>query len=621
LAAEIMTFQSLQQLLAVRVRTALESAFAHEHLGQLTAEQLDEFASVAKIVIQKPKQADLGDYATPVAMALAKPSRSNPLALAENIASELQSPDYMAEVAKPGFVNIRFSEAFLAAQLEQVLILGDGYGRTQADKSEKILLEFVSANPTGPLHVGHGRWAALGSSLANILGFAGYEVDCEFYINDAGNQMQILGESLKVRYLQALGEAIELPANAYRGKDIQEIAAELVTEVGESKRDADVAWFSRHAEDKELSRQKEVLAEFRTEFDQWYSERSLHAADAVEETFKDFDARGMLYRATQSRQESSGEITHRSTKVRKTPENDENPEGAEAVYFRSADFGDENDRVLRKATGQFTYITPDIAYHRDKYNRGYDRLIDILGADHHGYVPRMRAAIQALGHPGDSFEVLLGQMVRLFKTNPETGEKEEMRMSKRTGDLVSVEDLIEEVGVDAARWFLLSQSLNSTINFDLDLAKSEKFDNPVYYVQYNHARCCSILRKAPERGMSLPQNYTFLKPDGSAWLVETPERTLILRLIAAPDEIRFAAIDRTPQRLTQYAYELASDMSQFYENCPTLPPLADKVELGLRYTRLGLVDATRQVLANVLTLLGIEPKTRMERIAVSEETV
>jgi arginyl-tRNA synthetase len=614
-----MTFQSLQQLLAARVRTALESAFAHGHLGQLTAEQLDEFGSVSKIVIQKPKQVDLGDYATPVAMALAKPSRSNPLALAESIASELQSPDYTVEVAKPGFINIRFSEAFLAAQLEQVLILGNDYGRTQADKSEKILLEFVSANPTGPLHVGHGRWAALGSSLANILGFAGYEVDCEFYINDAGNQMQILGESLKVRYLQALGETLELPANAYRGKDIQEIAAELVAEVGESKRDADVAWFSRYAEDKELSRQKAVLAEFRTEFDQWYSERALHAADAVEETFKDFDARGMLYRATQSRQEASGEITHRSTKVRKTPENDENPEGTEAVYFRSADFGDENDRVLRKATGQFTYITPDIAYHRDKYNRGYDRLIDILGADHHGYVPRMRAAIQALGHPGDSFEVLLGQMVRLFKTNPETGEKEEMRMSKRTGDLVSVEDLIEEVGVDAARWFLLSQSLNSTINFDLDLAKSEKFDNPVYYVQYNHARCCSILRKAPERGMPLPEHYAFLKSDGNPWLIETPERTLSLRLIAAPDEIRFAAIDRTPQRLTQYAYELASDMSQFYENCPTLPPLADKVELGLRYARLGLVDATRQVLANILTLLGIEPKTRMERIVVSEE--
>jgi arginyl-tRNA synthetase len=614
-----MTFQSLQQLLAVRVRSALESAFSHGHLGQLTTEQLDEFGSVSKIVIQKPKQADLGDYATPVAMALAKPSRSNPLALAESIASELQSSDYTVEVAKPGFINIRFSEAFLAAQLEQVLILGDNYGRTQADKPEKILLEFVSANPTGPLHIGHGRWAALGSSLANILGFAGYEVNREFYINDAGNQMQILGESLKVRYLQALGETLELPANAYRGKDIQEIADELVAEVGESKQDADVAWFSRYAENKELSRQKAVLAAFRTEFDQWYSERSLHAADAVEETFKDFDARGMLYRATQSRQEASGEITHRSTKVRKTPENDENPEGAEAVYFRSADFGDENDRVLRKATGQFTYITPDIAYHRDKYNRGYDRLINILGADHHGYVPRMRAAIQALGHPGDSFEVLLGQMVRLFKTNLETGEKEEMRMSKRTGDLVSVEDLIEEVGVDAARWFLLSQSLNSTINFDLDLAKSEKFDNPVFYVQYNHARCCSILRKAPEREMPLPKNYAFLKSDGSSWLVETPERTLILRLIAAPDEIRFAAIDRTPQRLTQYAYELASDMSQFYENCPTLPPLADKVELGLRYARLGLVDATRQVLANILTLLGIEPKTRMDRIAVSEE--
>ncbi len=603
-----MTTTSLQQRLALVVHDALKSALDAGELGQLAA-----LPAVQEITIQKPKQPELGDYATPVAMALAKPSRLAPIAIAEAIARYLVSDDLKVEVAKPGFINIRLSQSFLTRELETILQSQADYGRTSPDKPERVLLEYVSANPTGPLHVGHGRWAAIGSSLERMLKFAGYDVDSEFYINDAGNQMQLLGASLQARYLQALGQAVEMPQKGYMGSSIKELAAQLVSEVGAAKQEAPLDWFTAYGESEMLKQQKETLETFRTKFDRWYSERTLHAAEAVEETLKDLEDRGMLYRAAKSRQEESGDITHRSAKVQQPVAalEDDGAGGGEAVFFKSADFGDEMDRVVKKADDRLTYLSADIAYHRDKYNRGYDRLINIWGADHHGYVARMKAAVQALGHPETSLEILLGQLVRLFRANPETGEKEEVRMSKRTGDIVTVDDLIEEVGVDAARWFLLSQSLNTTVNFDLDLAKAEAFNNPVFYVQYAHARCCSILRKAVERDMPIPAHFQFLKPDQSPWLETPQEQALIRRLIAAPDEFRLAALDRTPQRLTQYAYELASDLSQFYEHCPILPPLAEDVVLERRYARLGLVVATRQVLANTLYLLGIEPRESM----------
>ncbi|UFP93974.1 arginine--tRNA ligase [Gloeobacter morelensis] len=601
-----MTALSLQQRLAKSIDIALGTAFEAGQLGQLT-----QLSARPSIVVEKPKVPEHGDYATPVAMSLAKPCRLAPLTIAEAIASHLTGDEIAVEVAKPGFINLRLGHRFVAAELQRILELKGDYGRTVPEQPERILLEFVSANPTGPLHLGHGRWAAIGSSLERILQFAGYTVDSEFYINDAGNQMQLLGLSLKQRYLQALGEAVELPDGSYKGSYLKELAEQLAAAQGDSLRDEPVAWFSAYAEGRLLEQQKITLQQFRTGFDRWYSERSLHQAGAIEAALADLEARGMLYRATCSRQEQSGEITGRSKKVQTPHAFDEEDGGGEALFFKAADFGDEMDRVVKRADGNSTYLAADIAYHWDKYQRGYGRLINIWGADHHGYVPRMKAVAQALGHPADSLEILIGQMVRLFKTNPATGQKEEMRMSKRRGELVSIDDLIEEVGVDAGRWFLLSQSLNTTVNFDLDLAQSEKFDNPVFYVQYNYARCCSILRKAPERGMPIPARFEFLKPDGSAWLETPQERALALRLLAAPDEYRFAAIDRAPQRLTQFAYELASDVSQFYEHCPILPPLAEDLQPALRYARLGLVVATRQVLATTLTLLGIEPRESM----------
>ncbi|AGY60127.1 arginyl-tRNA synthetase [Gloeobacter kilaueensis JS1] len=600
---------SIQQRLASRIYEALKAAFAAGKLGALA-----ELPAPAAIVVEKPKRPELGDYATPVAMSLAKPSRLAPLAIAEAVAAELTEADLIASVAKPGFINIQLADRFLMAEVGQILALGAEYGQTIPEKAERILLEFVSANPTGPLHIGHGRWAAVGSALAQILRFAGHTVSTEFYINDAGNQMQLLGQSFRARYLEAIGEPAEFPTRGYAGIYLKELAQTLAHQQGKALHHEPVEWFTAYAEEQLLAQQRSTLATFQTTFDRWYSERSLHAAGAVEAALKDLSERGMLYEATQSRQEQTGELTGRSSKVKANAIFDEEADGngSEAVYFKAADFGDEMDRVVRRADGRTTYLAADIAYHWDKYRRGYDRLINVWGADHHGYVPRLKAAVQALGHPADSLEILLGQLVRLFRTDPATGEKVEIRMSKRTGELVSVDDLIAEVGVDAGRWFLLSQSMGTTISFDLDLAASEKFDNPVFYVQYNHARCCSILRKAPERGVPVPEHFDLDQPDGSPWLTTAPqERSLMLRLIAAPDEFRFAAAFREPQRLTQYAYDLASDLSQFYEHCPILPPLAADLPDGLRLARLGLVSATRQVLATTLGLLGIEPRESM----------
>lgn len=586
---------SLQQRLALRVHQALERAWTAGLLGQLA-----ELPRAESIVIQKAK-VEHGDYATPVAMALAKPSRLAPFAIAEAIVAQLQSGDIHSEVAKPGYLNLRLGDGFLAAELETILTQKENYGRTQPEVPRRILLEYVSANPTGPLHVGHGRWAAIGSTMARLLDFAGHQVDSEFYINDAGNQMQLLGASLHARYLQALGAAVEMPEKAYQGSYIKEIALQLVAQYQDSKRDAPLDWFTSYAEARLLAQQQQTLSAFRTEFTQWFSERTLHESGAIEQTLSDFDERGFLYQAVKPRE--AGTRPDKPSQAE-----GEDTGGGEALFFKSADFGDDRDRVVRRAGGQLTYLAADIAYHRDKYARGYDHLIDIVGADHHGYVSRMKAAAQALGHPADSLELLVGQLVKLYRQNPETGDKEEVRMSKRTGELVTVDDLIEEVGVDATRWFLLSQSLNSAVNFDLDLAKEEGFSNPVFYVQYAHTRCCSILRTAEAEGITVPERIEFLDSTGQGLLVQPQERNLIQRLIAAPDEFRLSADDRTPQRLTQYVYDLAGDLSQFYEHCRILR--AD-LSAELQLARLGLVMVTRQVLANTLTLLGIEPKEVM----------
>jgi len=483
------------------------------------------------------------------------------------------------------------------------LRLGDDFGKTATPHPERILLEYVSANPTGPLHVGHGRWAAVGSTLANLLRWTGHQVEREFYINDAGNQLRLLGQSLEVRVRQLQGEEVALPEDGYHGSYLIDIARRLLEQVQAGVRPlpASLEEYIEFAYEEILAWQKQTLQQLRTEFDHWFSERCLHTPDpqtglsAIQQALQELQERGFLYRA-------------------RAPRGEDPKLGAEeAVYFKTQEFGDDKDRVVQKADGSFTYLAADIAYHRDKVRRGYQRLINILGSDHHGYIGRLRAAVAAF-NPEVKLEILIGQFVKLFKADPETGEKVEVRMSKRTGNFVSLNDLIEDpeigVGVDAARWFLLSSSMDSPINFDLDLAVKQTFDNPVVYVHYSHARCCTLLRRLQEEEKVKLTDEVTLTEQRRLPYREPEERALLLRLLALPDELIAAAEERAPHKIIRYAEAVAADFNKFYDNCRILPLL--KEDPLLAQARIQLVQATRQVLFNVLTgILGLSAPESM----------
>jgi arginyl-tRNA synthetase len=605
-----LTGQTFQDQLRQTLYAALQEAFAAGQLGQLA-----QIPTSSEVVFQPPKNPTYGDYASPIALSLAKPAGLNPLQIAETLVEYLDRSEFIAEVAKPGFINFKVQDSLLAKQLALILEQGSDYGRTTLAKPRKILLEFVSANPTGPLHVGHGRWAAIGSTLANLLRFAGNEVTTEFYINDAGNQMSLLGQSLGVRYLQELGYEATMPEKGYQGDYIRDLAQTLILEWKDIKASAPVDWFTDYACQHLLQQQKETLAAFRTEFDHWYSERTLHEEGIVQKAMDDLEKRGMLYRAdTSQAEQAEGE--------REIDEGD----GSGALFFKAAQFGDDKDRVIQRSNGLLTYLAADIAYHREKFERGYDLLINIWGADHHGYVPRVKAAMQALGHPPEDLEIIIGQLVKLLKLNPETGKKEEVRMSKRTGNFITLDDLIygidspeDAVGPDAARWFILSQSADSSVNLDLDLAVKRDTDNPVYYVQYAHTRACSVFRNLgdyPELLKFLANLRSGFNPETligeSGFLLDTPEeRALILRLINAPDQFRRAAEERAPQILVRYSEELANDFMKFYDRCRILPLLRENPKDALAYARGVLMVAAKQVLSTALGLLGISAPESM----------
>ena len=605
-----LTGQTFQDQLRQTLYAALQEAFAAGQLGQLA-----QIPKASEVVFQPPKNPTYGDYASPIALSLAKPAGLNPLQIAEILVEYLDRSGFSAEVAKPGFINFKVQDSLLAKQLALILNQGSNYGRTTPAKPRKILLEFVSANPTGPLHVGHGRWAAIGSTLANLLRFAGDEVTTEFYINDAGNQMSLLGQSLGVRYFQELGYEATMPEKGYQGDYIKDLAQTLIREWKDIKASAPVDWFTDYACQHLLQQQKETLAAFRTEFDHWYSERTLHEEGIVQKAMDDLEKRGMLYRADTSQ-------TEQAEVERETDEGD----GSGALFFKAAQFGDDKDRVIQRSNGLLTYLAADIAYHREKFERGYDLLINIWGADHHGYVPRVKAAMQALGHPPEDLEIIIGQLVKLLKLNPETGKKEEVRMSKRTGNFITLDDLIygidspeDAVGPDAARWFILSQSADSSVNLDLDLAVKRDTDNPVYYVQYAHTRACSVFRNLgdyPELLKFLANLRSGFNPatliGESGFLLDTPEeRALILRLINAPDQFRRAAEERAPQILVRYSEELANDFMKFYDRCRILPLLRENPKDALAYARGVLMVAAKQVLATALGLLGISAPESM----------
>jgi arginyl-tRNA synthetase len=533
--------------------------------------ELTDSEGMPGIHLESPRDKANGDYATNIAMQLTKLAKKPPRAIAEAILENLDTTGTVIEkieIAGPGFINISIRKDYLVDVVKAVLEQGADYGRSNAGAGEKIQVEFVSANPTGDLHLGHARGASVGDSLCNVLDYAGYDVSREYYINDAGNQINNLAYSLEARYKQALGQDTEMPADGYHGQDIIGIAKDMATEHGEAllqKTDEErFAFFRSHGLKVELAKLQQDLADFRVKFDEWYSETSLYENGKIEVALDKLRANGHVF-------EEEG-----------------------ATWFRSTTFGDDKDRVLIKNDGSFTYLMPDIAYHEDKIARGFDKLINIWGADHHGYIPRMKAAIQALGYDRETLEVGIIQMVQLYKD----GEK--MKMSKRTGKAVTMRELVEEVGLDAVRYFFAMRSADSHMDFDLDLAVSQSNENPVYYAQYAHARISSILRSGEEQGFSAS--------DAQLNLLQAEKEIDVLKKMGDfPQVVADAAKIRSPHRVATYIQELAATFHSFYNAEKVL----DATNEDMTRARLALITGVRTTIANALRLIGVSAPEKM----------
>jgi len=532
---------------------------------------LVEAGTQFNIHLETPKDKANGDFATNLAMQLTKLAKKPPRAIAESILENLETEGTeieKLEIAGPGFINITVRKAFLADVVKAVKEQAENYGRSSAGNGEKVQVEFVSANPTGDLHLGHARGAAFGDSLCNVLDFAGFDVSREYYINDAGNQINNLAHSLEARYKQALGMDAAMPEDGYHGQDIITIAGKLADEFGgailEKSDEERFEFFREHGLKLELDKLKNDLANFRVNFDVWYSETSLYKNGKIEVALNKLKENGHVF-------EEEG-----------------------ATWFRSTTFGDDKDRVLIKSDGSFTYLTPDIAYHEDKIQRGFEKLINIWGADHHGYIPRMKAAIQALGYDREKLEVEVIQMVQLYKN----GDK--YKMSKRTGNAVTMRDLVEEVGLDAVRYYFVKTACDSHMDFDLDLAVSQSNENPVYYAQYAHARICSIIRSADEQGFKASLDNLNL-------LTAEKEEDVLKKVGAFPQIVAEAAKHRTPHRVANYIQDLAAAFHSFYNAEKVLNP--DNKELT--EARLALINAVRVTLANALRLIGVAAPEKM----------
>lgn len=569
------------------IRESLESVLYQALKAAVEAGELP-LNEIPQPSLERPREEGHGDWACTIAMRLAKAAHMNPRAIAQVIVDHLPANNLVEsfEIAGPGFINLTLTNASFQAVVSEARQQGSDFGKSELSEPCKVNLEYVSANPTGPMHVGHGRWAALGDAIARVMRHAGYSVDEEFYINDQGNQMNVFGNSIVVRYQQLLGQDVEMPEACYGGAYIKDIAQAIIDVDGDKWLDANederLVDFRERGYAMMLDSVKDTLSTFGNNFDTWFSERSLFVADENGETkqqraFDVMNEKGLLFEA----------------------------EGA--TFFRSTDYGDDKDRVLVKANGDLTYFMSDVAYHYDKMQRGYDHLIDIWGADHHGYIQRCKAMMAAWGYP-DALEVVLGQLVNLLR------DGEPVRMSKRTGEMVTFQELIDEVGVDATRYLMLSKSADQAIDFDIEVAKKQDSSNPVYYVQYAHARICSILRKAGEaRGMNvesagIEEIVAELGLDDSdlSPLEHESELGLMRKMADFSDLVAGAARDRAPFRLTHYAQELAGLFHSFYGNCHVLGE-GESVEKA----RLALVDSTRIVLALSLDLLGVSAPERM----------
>ncbi|CAH0345039.1 arginine--tRNA ligase [Bacillus sp. CECT 9360] len=550
----------------VQDKIKLEIIAAVVKAGLATEEEIPD------VILELPKEKEHGDYSTNMAMQLARVAKKAPRMIAFGIVEHFdrsKASIEKIEIAGPGFINFYMNNEYLTELIPAILEAGDRYGESNFGNNQKIQVEFVSANPTGSLHLGHARGAAVGDSLCNVLAKAGYDVSREYYINDAGNQINNLALSVEARYFQALGIDKDMPADGYHGADIIGIGKKLAEEHGDKFVNTDEQerfdFFREYGLKYEMEKLKADLENFRVGFDVWYPETSLYENGKIDEALAALKERGHIY-------EQDG-----------------------ATWFRSTELGDDKDRVLIKQDGSYTYLTPDIAYHRDKLERGFEKLINIWGADHHGYIPRMKAAIEALGYKKEQLEVEVIQLVHLYKN----GEK--MKMSKRTGKAVSMRDLIEEVGLDATRYFFAMRSAATHMDFDLDLAVSQSNDNPVYYSQYAHARISSILRQGQEQNLSYEGTLDFSP------IASEKEMELLKKLGEFPQAIAEAAEKRMPHRMTNYIFDLASVFHSFYNAEKVLD--TDDVERSK--ARLGLVKAVQITLKNALSLIGVSAPEKM----------
>ena len=534
------------------------------------AARLGASVAASTIELEQPRDPAHGDLATNLALTLAKSLKQKPRAVADRLVATLTLPQGLVrkiEVAGPGFVNFFLAEAQLATVLAGVLAAGGNYGKGDAGRGTKVNVEFVSANPTGPLHVGHGRGAALGDGIASLLEWTGHAVTREFYVNDAGTQIDKLARSLWARVQQAVGRPADIPEGGYHGEYLIELAAAVLAREGRSFADLPQDEGERRCREigvrSQRAEQDEDLREFGVKFDVTFFESSVYRDGLLDQTLADLRARGYTY-------ERDG-----------------------ALWLRTTAFGDDKDRVLRKSDGTYTYLLPDIAYHRQKHERGFARAIDVLGADHHGYIGRMRAAMQALGYPADFYHVELVQLVRVVRGG------EEVRFSKRSGEFVTLRDLFQETGVDAARYFFLMRRGDAQFVFDVDLAKSQKEENPVYYVQMAHARMSGIFRVAAREPASVRADGVDL-----AVLVEPEEADLMKEVAAFPGVVARAAETLEPHRVTGYLEGLARRAHGWYHKYRVLGEPEEAA-------RLVLAAAVRHVLANGLNLLGISAPDRM----------
>ncbi|EGQ3752734.1 arginine--tRNA ligase [Staphylococcus pseudintermedius] len=533
-------------------------------------QQANIVESIPEIKIEIPKDTKNGDYATNIAMVLTKLAKRNPREIAQLIVDHLDTEAAHVkkiDIAGPGFINFYLDSSYLNAVIDQALELDTQFGRVAESKNKKILVEYVSANPTGDLHIGHARNAAVGDTLCNILDAAGYDVTREYYINDAGNQITNLAKSIEARYLQHLGQKAEMPADGYHGQDIKNIGADLAKKqpnLMDLSDDERLKTFRQLGVDYEMAKLKQDLADFNIHFDNWFSETSLYEKGEIKAVLERMKENGYTY-------EQDG-----------------------ATWLRTTDFKDDKDRVLIKKDGTYTYFLPDIAYHYDKFQRGNDNLINLFGADHHGYINRLKASLETFGVDSDRLEIQIMQMVRLMQ------DGEEVKMSKRTGNAITLREIMDEVGIDAARYFLTMRSADTHFDFDMALAKEQSQDNPVYYAQYAHARICSILRQAEAQG------YQVEKAADYQTITNDKAIELLKKVAEFEPMIEGAAEARAPHRVTNYIQDLAAHFHKFYNAEKVLTEDQAKTK-----AHLALIDAVRITLRNALQLVGVTAPEQM----------